>query len=191
MQILKQNTLIVIGCFIFLSILFFPISRACADDEYKIGPGDIIEIMVWNDEQLSRQVVVPPDCVISYPLAGDFNVKGMTVAALEEQVQEQLKKYLPDTPVSVSLLAANDLKIYVIGKVNKPGMFQINLETTVMQALSMAGGLSTFAEPKDIFILRRQEDRNIKLDFNYREIEKGKKLDQNIFLKRGDVIVVP
>lgn len=191
MQILKHNTPIVTGFFILLSILFFPMSRAWADNEYRIGPGDILEITVWNDEQLSRQVVVPPDCVISYPLAGDFNVKGMTVAALEEQVQEQLKKYLPDTPVSVSLIAANDLKIYVIGKVNKPGMFPVNLETTVMQALAMAGGLSIFADAEDIIILRRQGDGTIKLHFNYREIEKGKNLGQNIFLKRGDVIVVP
>lgn len=174
-----------------LFILFFMASTASAANEYKIGPGDILEIIVWNDDQLSRQIVVPPDCMVSYPLAGEFYVKGMTIALLEEQMQEQLKKYLPDTPVSVSLLAANDLKIFVIGKVNKPGVFPVNLETSVMQALAMAGGLSIFADAKDIIILRRQGDGTIKLNFNYNEIEKGENLDQNILLKRGDVIVVP
>ncbi|MGD9161043.1 MAG: polysaccharide biosynthesis/export family protein [Desulfobacteraceae bacterium] len=174
-----------------LFILFFMASTASAANEYKIGPGDILEITVWNDEQLSRQVVVPPDCMVSYPLAGDFYVKGMTVALLEEKIQEQLNKYLPDTPVSVSLLAANDLKIYITGKVNKPGMYPVNLETSVMQALAMAGGLSIFADAKDIIILRRQGDGTIKLNFNYNEIEQGENLGQDILLKRGDVIVVP
>ena len=191
MFIPEQKTSIVIYFIMLLSILFSSVSMALADNEYKIGPGDILEILVWNDEQLSRQIVVPPDCVVSYQLAGDFDVRGITVAELEEKMQEQFKKYLPNTPISVSLLAANDLKIYVIGKVNKPGMFPVNLETTVMQALAMAGGLTTFADEKEILILRREEEKDIKLKFNYKEMEKGKKLKQNIFLKRGDVIVVP
>jgi polysaccharide biosynthesis/export protein len=191
MQILKQKKYFIFCSIIFLSILFGLIPRARAGNQYRIGPGDILEIMVWNDEQLSRQIVVPPDCMVSYQLAGDFDVRGMTVAELEEKMQEQFKKYLPNTPISVSLLAANDLKIYVIGKVNKPGMFPVNLETTVMQVLAMAGGLSTFADEKEILILRREDSGDIKLKFNYNEIKKGKNLKQNIFLKRGDVIVVP
>lgn len=189
MNIMKQ--LISIIFLLLLPFLICNSSMALADNDYKIGPGDVLEVMVWNDEQLSRQVVVPPDCMISYPLAGDIFVRGITVAVLEEQLQSQLNKYLPDTPVSVSLIAANDLKIYVIGKVNKPGVFPVNLETSVMQALAMAGGLSTFADSKDILIIRRQEDKVIKLKFNYHEVEKGKNLDQNILMKRGDVIVVP
>ena len=176
---------------IFLFILFCYTTAVYAENDYQIGPGDVLEILVWNDEQLSRQIVVPPDCMVSYPLAGDFYVRGMTIAVLEEQMQVQFKKYLPDTPVSVSLLAANDLKVYVIGKVNKPGIFPINLETSIVQALAMAGGLSTFADAKDILILRRKGEEIIKLNFNYNEVEKGKNLSQNILLKRGDVIVVP
>ena len=187
---MKKNQYITMTA-VSLFFLFYLVSTVSAANEYKIGPGDILEISVWNDEQLSRQIAVPPDCMVSYPLAGDFYVKGMTVAMLEEQIQEQLNKYLPDTPVSVSLLAANDLKIYVIGKVNKPGVFPVNLETSVMQALALAGGLSTFADANDILILRRQENKTVKLNFNYKEVEKGKNLSQNILLKRGDVIVVP
>ena len=188
-MILKNRFIVTIVISFF--ILFYMASTVSADNEYKIGPGDILEVMVWNDEQLSKQVIVPPDCMVSYPLAGSFNVRGITIAELQEQLQAQLKKYLPDTPVSVSLLAANDLKIYVIGKVNKPGVFPVNLETSVMQALAMAGGLSTFADAKDIIIIRQQEDKVVKIKFNYHEIEKGKNLEQNIFVKRGDVIVVP
>lgn len=191
MFILKQKTCNIFSFILFISILFCSAPMVLADNEYKIGPGDTLEILVWNDEQLSRQVVVPPDCVISYPLVGDFNVRGISIDELEQDMQKKFTKYLPDTPVSVSLLAANDLKIYVIGKVNRPGMYPVNLETSVMQALAMAGGLSTFADANDILILRREGEGTVKLNFNYRKMEKGKNLDQNILLKRGDVIVVP
>ena len=188
---LKQKTYIVFYLIFFISTLLGLAASARADNEYTIGPGDVLEILVWNDEQLSRQVVVPPDGVISYPLVGDFIARGISINVLEQHMQKKFEQYLPDTPVSVSLVAANDLKIYVMGKVNKPGVFPINLETSVMQALAMAGGLSTFADAKDILLLRRKGDRIKKLDFNYKDIEKGKRLDQNILLKRGDVIVVP
>ena len=191
MVILKQKSIFTFCLILFVSIVFNSVSPVLAAEEYKLGPGDVLEILVWNDEQLSKQVAVPPDCMISYPLAGDFNVKGLTVAALEEQMQEQLKKYLPNTPVTVSLLAANDLKVFILGKVNKPGVFPINLETNVMQALAMAGGLSTFANEKKILLLRHENNKVTKLYFNYSDIEKGESLEQNIILKRGDVIVVP
>ena len=191
MQILLQKKYFIFCSILFLSILFGLIPRAQAGNEYRIGPGDILEIMVWNDEKLTKQVIVPPDCIVSYPLAGDINVRGMTVAALEEQMREQLKKYLPSTPVTVSLLAANDLKVFVLGKVTKPGVFPINLETSVIQVLAMAGGLNTFANEKKILILRNEDGKVIKRLFNYGDIEKGKALEQNIILRKGDVIVVP
>ena len=191
MVILKQKSVIISCLVLFLLIIFNSVSPVWAGEEYTLGPGDVLEVLVWNDEQLSKQVVVPPDCMISYPLAGDFNVKGITVAALEEQMQEQLKKYLPNTPVTVSLLAANDLKVYVLGKVNKPGVFPITLETNVMQALAMAGGLTTFADDNSILLLRSEGSKVTKLRFDYSRVEKGESLEQNVTLKRGDVIVVP
>lgn len=174
-----------------LFYFFWMSGPVSAQNEYKLGPGDALEVFVWNDEQLSRQVVVPPDCIVSYPLVGDFDVKGKTVPELESEMQARFEKYLPDSPVSVSLLSANDLRIYITGKVNKPGVFPINLGTNVMQAISMAGGLSTFADGKKIIILRNEDNKIIKLEFNYSEVEKGKNLEQNIILKRGDVIVIP
>ncbi len=158
---------------------------------YTIGPGDILEISVWQDERLNRKVVVPPDGVISYPLIGDINVKGLTVADLRKIITERLKDYIPDAIVTVMLVEINNLKAYVIGKVNRPGEYPIDLDTNVMQILAMAGGLTPFADSDKIIILRKEGEKIIKIPFNYDEVAHGKKLEQNIILKRGDVVVVP
>ena len=158
---------------------------------YTIGPGDVLEISVWQDERLNRKVVVPPDGVISYPLIGDINVKGLTVADLRKIITERLKDYIPDAIVTVMLVEINNLKAYVIGKVNSPGEYPIDLDTNVMQILAMAGGLTPFADSDKIIILRKEGGKIIKISFNYDEVAHGKKLEQNITLKRGDVVVVP
>lgn len=161
------------------------------EDAYRLGPSDILEISVWKDESLSREVVVPPDGVIAFPLIGDIPVKGVTVAALRALVTKRLAEFVPDATVTVMLLRVNSLTAYVIGKVNKPGQFPIDLETNVMQILSMAGGLNPFASSGNILILRQQDGKTVKMPFNYKEVEKGENLAQNIVLKRGDVVVVP
>ncbi len=164
---------------------------ASAQESYKIGVGDILEISVWKDETLSRKVVVPPDTVISFPLIGDINVKNMTVADLRKTVTDKLAEYVPDATVTVMLVQISSLKAYVIGKVKKAGRFPITLDTDVMQILSMAGGMTPFASESNIIILRRKNKKLIKIPFDYKEVEKGKNLEQNIILKRGDVVVVP
>ncbi|NPA39154.1 MAG: polysaccharide export protein [Thermodesulfobacteria bacterium] len=158
---------------------------------YTIGPGDVLEISVWQDERLDKKVVVPPDGVISYPLIGDINVKGLTVADLRRVITQRLKSYIPDAIVTVMLLEINSLKAYVIGKVNRPGEYPIGLNTNVMQILAMAGGFTPFASPDKIIILRKKDGKLIKIPFNYDEVVKGKNLQQVITLKRGDVVVVP
>ncbi|OAQ20538.1 polysaccharide biosynthesis/export family protein [Thermosulfurimonas dismutans] len=179
--------------FIFLSVAFsMPVMAEGMDVPfYKIGPGDVLEISVWQDERLNRQVVVPPDGVISYPLIGDIKVTDLTVADLRRIITERLNDYVPDAIVTVMLVKINSLKAYVIGKVNRPGEFPINLDTDVMQILAMAGGLTPFASSKKIIILRREGDKIVKIPFNYDEVARGKNLEQNIILKRGDVVVVP
>ena len=158
---------------------------------YHIGPGDLLEISVWKDESLSKQLVVPPDGFISFPLIGDIDVSGKTVADLRKHVTERLTEYVPDVTVTVMLLEIISLRAYVIGKVNNPGEFPINMDTSVMQILSKAGGLNPFASSGKILILRRGNKATIKIPFNYKEVAKGKNLDQNIVLRRGDVVVVP
>ena len=166
-------------------------SALAQESTYKIGPGDILEISVWKDESLSREIIVPPDGVISFPLIEDIDVTSLTVTNLREIITKKLEEYVTDATVTVMLLKADSLMTYVIGKVNKPGQFRINLETNVMQALSMASGLNPFADSDKIIILRQQNGKNIKIPFNYDEVKKGVNLDQNILLKRGDVVVVP
>ena len=180
---------------LFISILFlalFANSAALAgESKYYIGPGDTLEISVWKDESLSRQVVVPPDGVISFPLIGDIDVTDLTVRDLRTAVTKKLSEYVPDATVTVILLQMDSLRAYVIGKVNKPGEFPVTMETNVMQILSMAGGLNPFASAGQIHILRQMSNKTVKIPFNYKQVLKGENLEQNILLQRGDVVVVP
>lgn len=176
---------------VFLAFAGQCVAALAMEDAYRLGPGDILEISVWKDESLSREVIVPPDGTISFPLIGDIQVKNLTVAGLRDIVTKRLAEFVPDATVTVMLLRVNSLTAYVIGKVNKPGQFPIDLETNVMQILSMAGGLNPFASSGNILILRQEDRKTVKIPFNYKDVEKGENLAQNILLKRGDVVVVP
>ncbi len=178
---------------LFLLFLSLPVfaGAAPAGTLYRIGAGDILEISVWKEENLSREVIVPPDLRLSFPLVGDIDVRGMTITDLRREITRRLNEFVPDATVTVMFRQINSLKAYVIGKVNKPGQFPINLDTTVVQLLAMAGGLNPFAAAGRIYILRREDGKSVKIAFDYRDIEKGRKLAQNIVVRRGDVIVVP
>jgi len=160
-------------------------------ESFTVGPGDVLEISVWRDENLSREIVIPPDNSISFPLIGDVNVSGMSVTQIRTVIKKKLTDYVPDASVTVVLKQINSLKAYVIGQVKNPGEFPITLETRMMQILSMAKGLTPFAAERDIHILRYQGKQVKKIGFDYKEILKGNNLEQDIILQRGDVIVVP
>ncbi len=178
--------------FFILILLFLTSTTAFAKDStYKIGPGDILEISVWKDESLTRQVIVPPDGVISFPLIEDIDVTDLTVESLRKIITEKLTAYIPDATVAVLFFQVNSMKAYVIGKANRPGEFPITMETNVMQVLSMAGGLNAFASKGNILILRQKDNKTVKIPFDYNEVEQGDNLEQNILLQRGDVVVVP
>ena len=179
---------------LFLLCLLISVPAPGRADEgigYRIGSGDILEISVWKEESLNREVIVPPDRTIAFPLVGDIEIREMTVSDLRREVTKRLKDFIPEATVTVMLRQINSLRAYVIGKVNKPGQFPIDLDTTAMQLLAMAGGLNPFAAAGKIYILRHQEGKMIKIPFDYREVEKGKNLAQNIIIRRGDVIIVP
>lgn len=161
------------------------------DSFYSVGPGDLLEISVWKDEALSKQVVVLPDGSISFPLIGQLEAAGKTVSEIQAEMTEKLQRYIPEPEMSVSVLQVNSMLVYVIGKVNKPGRFILNTYIDVLQALSMAGGLNPFAKENKIQIFRKAGDRGISFDFKYDEVSSGINMAQNIQLKRGDVIVVP
>jgi len=164
---------------------------ATATFDYKINPGDIISISVWRESDLQREVLIRPDGKFSFPLAGDINAKGKSVEQVRELLTKKLSHFIPDLVVSVSVLAINGNKVYVIGQVNRPGDISVNPNIDIMQALSIAGGTNPFAQLNDISILRRTENGLISIPFRYGDIEKGKRLEQNIVLKAGDVVVVP
>jgi len=188
---MKKAALGIIGCLFLLSL---PLAASAAEDmsgRYKISHGDMLEISVWENNTLNRQIVVPPDNIISYPLIGDINVTDMTVARLREVLTEKIREYVTEATITVILVQANSLKAYVIGKVNNPGQFPIDMETNVMQILAMAGGLNPFAASNKILVLRNVDGQTVSFPFEYGRVEGGKDLEQNIILKRGDVVVVP
>lgn len=159
---------------------------------YKVNPGDILEINVWKEEGMIQEVLVRPDGGISFPLVGDLNVQGLSLIEIEKAVTEKLNQYLSDPVVTVSAKQLLGNKIYVIGKVNKPGEYIVNRYVDVMQVLSMAGGMTTFAAVNDVIVLRRDlMGKQQVIEFEYGELEDGDELQQNIMMQAGDVVVVP
>lgn len=161
------------------------------DEQYQIQPGDVLNISVWNEENLKLEVLVRPDGGLSYPLAGDIQASGKSVAELQNEVADKLKRFIPEPSVTVAVKQLAGNKVYVIGKVNRPGEFMATRPVDVMQALSMAGGMTPYAAANKIRILRREGKRQTAISFAYGEIEKGENLEQNIVLHAGDVVVVP
>jgi len=159
--------------------------------DYKINPGDVLQVSVWREEDLQREVLVRPDGKFSFPLAGDIDARNQSVEDIRLKLTESLSRYIPDLVVSVAVLQINGNKVYVIGQVNRPGDFVVNPMVDVVQAISMAGGPTPFAEVNDIKILRRNGGELEAIEFRYRDIERGKRLFRNIVLQAGDVIVVP
>ena len=158
---------------------------------YRVGAEDVLEISVWREDALKKEALVRPDGGISYPLIGEVQVAGKTVLEIREEIAKRLEKFIPDPAVSVSILKVGSQRVYVIGKVNKPGDFPVGRHVDVLQALSMAGGLTPFADGNDIRVMRREGDRQVVLPFEYGRVVRGQKLEQNIQLRAGDVVVVP
>jgi polysaccharide export outer membrane protein len=170
------------------------IAKAAGDEAntvYLIQPGDILEISVWKEEDMTRQVLVRPDGGMSFPLVGNLQAAGMSVEALQSVVTSKLNRYIPDPVVTVAMQQLSGNKIFVIGKVARPGEFVANREMDVVQALSVAGGMTPYAAANKIKILRRENGNLRAIPFEYGDIEKGENLQQNIILQSGDVVLVP
>jgi len=167
-------------------------AAAPADAAYTVKPGDTLLISVWKEPDLQGPVLVRPDGGFSFPLAGQMDARNKTVAELQQELTTRLKKYISDPVVTVSIQDIKGNKVYVIGQVQKPGEFVVNPRVDVMQALSMAGGMTPFAALGDISILRRNDTgQQQSLPFKYTDVVRGKNLQQNIMLQAGDVVVVP
>jgi polysaccharide export outer membrane protein len=159
--------------------------------DYVIGPGDVLDISVWKEQALTKLVTVLPDGKISFPLVGSITAGGKTLDQLSKELEKRLSRFVPDLNLSVLVHQVNSMMVYVIGRVTKPGRFVLNSNIDVMQALAMAGGLNPFAEQGNVKIFREAQGGKKIFDFDYKDVANGKKLEQNIMLKRGDVIVVP
>jgi polysaccharide export outer membrane protein len=160
---------------------------------YHINAGDVLLVFVWNEKDLSQEVLVRPDGLISLPLAGQIQAGGLGVDEVEKNITAALTKYMKDQPsVTVAVKETRGYSIFVLGKVNRPGQFMINQRTDIMQALALAGGLNSFAAENNINVLRREKDGSQKsLRFRYSDVKAGENLQTNIPLESGDIVVVP
>lgn len=169
-------------------VLLGPVAQAAP---YLIQPGDVLVVSVWKEPDLQQEVFVRPDGGLSFPLVGDVKAAGVGLDELRQIIDQRLRKYIPDPVVTVALKELGGNRIYVVGKVNRPGEFAFIKPIDVMQALSLAGGATSFAALDDIQILRRDGDEQTSLRFRYGEVERGRDLEQNILLRSGDTVVVP
>ncbi len=159
---------------------------------YRIQPGDMLIISVWKEPDLQMEVLVRPDGGLSFPLAGDQRAAGRTVDELRQVLATRLKKFIPDPVVTVTVRQLGGNRVYVIGKVNRPGEFPFSRPLDVMQSLSLAGGATSFASVNDIRILRRGDNgQQISIPFRYEDVARGRNLEQNVLLETGDTVVVP
>jgi polysaccharide export outer membrane protein len=161
------------------------------DSSYIIGPQDILEIQVWKEPDFSRQVLVRPDGKTTFPLIGDIQASGMTTMGLKGLLTERLKDFVDNPEVTVIVLESHSKNFYIIGSVNQPGEYPLNPNMTVLQALSVAGGLGEWADKDSIRIIRRTEGKEEVFRFDYDKVISGKHLEQNIILEPNDTIIVP
>jgi len=166
-------------------------SVAMSAERYLLNAGDVLDISVWNEEALQKQVAILPDGMISFPLAGEMMAQGKSVTEIQRVLKEKLAEYLADPVVTVSVSAVNGNTVNIMGKVLQPGAFVMTKNIDVMQALSLAGGLSPYAEENNIIVIRRNGTQQQIIPVHYAAIKKGLDLNTNIILKSGDVIVIP
>jgi polysaccharide export outer membrane protein len=159
---------------------------------YVIGPDDVLEVLFWREKDVSAEVVVRPDGMISLPLLNDVKAAGLTPEQLRDSINEAAKKYFEGEPnVTINIKAINSRKVFITGSVAKPGPYPLSAPTTVLQLISMAGGLTEFANQKRISVMRNENGKPVRYPFNYKDVAQGKNLSQNIELKPGDTVIVP
>ncbi len=191
---IRSRLLIITLFFSFVSLQAFAADtqqNSRVQSDYVIGSGDVLMVSIWKDESLTREVVVLPDGTISFPLIGVIKAEDKTLAELKTEIEQRIKKYVPDPVLWISVRNMNSTYIYILGRVNNPGRFLLGSRVNVLQGLAIAGGLTPFADNNDIKIFRTEGNGTKLIRFRYNDVIKGKNLEENITLKRGDVIIVP
>jgi polysaccharide export outer membrane protein len=167
------------------------VGAEAADADYELHAGDRIQVSVWKEVDLQRMVTIRPDGKFSFPLTGEVQAAGRAADEIRVDIENRLKKYIPEPVVTVTVEETGGNRIYVIGQVNKPGEFMMNPQINVLQALSLAAGTTPFAKLDDIIVIRGTSGSQKTLPFRYSQVTEGKSLGQNILLESGDVVVVP
>jgi polysaccharide export outer membrane protein len=161
-------------------------------ENYVIGAEDVLGINVWKEPEMSRQVPVRPDGMISLPLLGDVKAAGLTPLQLQDQLTTELEKYISDPQVTVIVGEVHSMTFNVVGEVNRPGYYPLTRRMTVLDAIALSGGFRDFAKVKKIYVLRTEASgQQVRLRFNYKNVIKGKDAQENIELEPRDTIVVP
>ena len=158
--------------------------------EYVIGPEDVIGVHFWKDAEMTGDFPVRPDGRITLPLLGDITAAGLTPEALKDVIQKAALKYQQDPSVTIIIRQINSRKVYITGEVQTPGAHPLAGPRTVMQLIALAGGLTEYADKKNITVSRVENGKSSVFRFNYEEFSKGKRLEQNILLKPGDTVTV-
>ncbi|MCL2469970.1 MAG: polysaccharide export protein [Alphaproteobacteria bacterium] len=181
-------------CCLLLAVLGLSFAPALAQDKepvFHIRPGDVLQISVWKEEGMDRELVVLSDGTVTFPLAGTVAVAGQTIAQAQQLIKKRLKSAIPDATVTIMVRSPAGHKVSVLGQVARPGDVIITGNMTVMQALSNVGGLTPYASEGKIIILREVDGKKTSINYPYKAIAAGRKLDEDLRLLPGDVIVVP
>jgi polysaccharide export outer membrane protein len=177
------------GSSVMVFFLFFGlVTLSCYGQDYRIGAADVIEVIVWNEPNFSREVVVRPDGKISLPAVGDVQAEGLTPNALTKNLQEALAQYIKIPKVSIIVKQINSSKVYVIGQVHAPGVFALQGEMTILQAIAQAGGFTDWAKTGGVILLRKTKEGDQRIVVNLNKVIKG---GQDVQLQAGDKIIVP
>jgi polysaccharide export outer membrane protein len=158
---------------------------------YRLQPGDVLQIVVWKEMDLQSEALIRPDGGISFPLAGDLQASGLTTDQLRVELETRVRKLIPGAVVTVSVKAPNGNQIFVVGKVNRPGAYPLLRPTDVLQALSLAGGATPFANTDKVRVMHREGSHQTSIRFRYSDVARGRSLDQNVLLQSGDTVIVP
>lgn len=162
-------------------------------NDYIIGPEDVIEVSVWKSPDLSTTIMVRPDGMISLPLIGDIRASNHSAKELKEEIAQKLTEYKQDPIVSIIVKEANSQAIYVTGEVVRPGKYPLRSETTIVQAITLAGGFTQWADKDQVVIIRKSpmNPEGNRFTLKYSDIVSGKNMKANILLKAGDTVIVP
>jgi polysaccharide export outer membrane protein len=160
-------------------------------DEYKIGPEDLLSISVWKNEAMSRVLPVRPDGMISLPLLDDVMAAGLTPMELRNVLAQKLAEYVPSPSVTVIVNDVHSFKVSVIGEVIRPARYELKSRTSVLDVLALAGGFNQFAARTRIVVLRQEGAKTVRIPFNYNRVTAGASEEENIYLRPGDIVLVP